>query len=82
MITWQLRNARPAQLTTTSATNPMDKYSYGFSAGKLLVAFSQREPVINGLTYFAIQIQSPIFKTQSKSNHSPKNLKNLKHKSK
>jgi len=30
------------------------------------------------LSYFAIQIQSWIFKTQSTSNHGPKSLSNLK----
>ena len=29
------------------------------------------QPEMSGLSYFAIQIQSGIFKTQSKSNHSP-----------
>jgi len=37
---------------------------------------------MSGLSYFAIQIQSWIFKTQSKSNHSPKSLRKPKSKSK
>jgi len=32
-------------------------------------------PEMSGLSYFAVQIQSCIFKTQSKSNHSPKKFK-------
>ena len=38
-------------------------------------------PEVSGLSNFAIQIQSWIFQTQSKSNHSPKRLKKLKSKS-
>jgi len=37
---------------------------------------------MSGLSYFAIQIQSWIFKTQSKSNRSPKSWRNSKSKSK
>jgi len=35
-------------------------------------------PEMSGLSYFAVQIQSWIFKTQSKSNHSPKKFKKFK----
>jgi len=37
-----------------------------------------RTAEMSGLSYFAIQFQSWYFKTQSKSNRSPKNLKILK----
>ena len=39
-------------------------------------------PEMSGLSYFAIQIQAWFVKTQSKSNHSPKNFSDVKSKSK
>jgi len=39
--------------------------------------FEDRVAEMSGLSYFTIQIQSWIFKTQSKSNHSTKFFKNV-----
>jgi len=39
-------------------------------------------PEMSGLSYFAIQIQSWLFKIKSKSKHSPKDYSNVKSKSK
>jgi len=41
------------------------------TAGELI-----QEPETSGLSYFTVQTQSWIFKTQSKSNHRPKSLWN------